>query len=90
MFQSVRLITSNFVLDGECVGDLLHAFDLLEWDGEDYRARPDQYRPVNLSNLLNRPNLTHIKLAQTATDPANKERLFRYLQAGIEWSATPI
>ena len=27
-------ISSDFVLDGECVGDVLYAFDLLEWDGE--------------------------------------------------------
>ena len=33
------------------------------------------------TNLLNRPNLKCIKLVQTATDPANKERLFRHLQA---------
>jgi bifunctional non-homologous end joining protein LigD len=30
-------ITSSFILDGECVGDVLYAFDLLEWDGEDPR-----------------------------------------------------
>jgi len=30
-------IGSDFILDGECIGDVLYAFDLLEWDGEDYR-----------------------------------------------------
>ena len=34
-------ITSNFILDGECVGDVLYAFDLLEWDGEDLPDLPD-------------------------------------------------
>jgi bifunctional non-homologous end joining protein LigD len=81
IFQSVRLITSNFVLDGECVGDVLYAFDLLEWDGEDCRTRPYQYRLVKLSNLLNRPDITHIEFVQTATDPANKERMYRHLQS---------
>ena len=81
VFQSVNAIPSNFVLDGECIGDVLYAFDLLEWDGEDLRTRPYQHRLVKLSNLLNRPNLKFIKFVQTASDPANKERLFRHLQA---------
>jgi bifunctional non-homologous end joining protein LigD len=81
VFQSVTVIPSNFVLDGECIGDLLYAFDLLECDGQDYHSQPYRRRLVQLSNLLNRPNLKCIKLVQTATDPANKERLFRHLQA---------
>src|ERR1035437_9737419 len=43
-------ITSDFILDGECVGDVLYAFDLLEWDGEDYRTHPYQHRFGKLSN----------------------------------------
>src|ERR1035441_2778871 len=74
-------ITSDFVLDGECVGDVLYAFDLLEWDGENLRTKPYQRRVVKLSSLLNRPDITHIEVAESATDPANKERLFRHLQA---------
>ena len=74
-------ITSDFILDGECVGDVLYAFDLLEWDGEDLRTKPYQRRFVKLSSLLNRPDITHIEFVETATDPANKERLFRHLQA---------
>src|ERR1035441_7857767 len=74
-------ITGDFILDGECVGDVLYAFDLLEWDGEDYRTKPYQHRFVKLSNLLNQPDITHIEFAEITTDPANKERLFRHLQA---------
>src|ERR1019366_495673 len=47
-------IGSDFILDGECVGDVLYAFDLLEWDGEDYRPKPYQHRFGKLSNLVNR------------------------------------
>ena len=36
---------------------------------------------MKLSSLLNRPDITHIEFVETATDPANKERLFRHLQA---------
>ena len=79
---SAQKITSNFIMDGECVGDVFFAFDLLEWDGEDYRSKPYSRRLVQLSSvLLNRPTVTHIEFVQTVTDPANKERLFRHLQS---------
>jgi bifunctional non-homologous end joining protein LigD len=81
VFQTVNSIPSNFILDGECIGDLFHAFDLLEWDAEDCRTRPYQYRLVKLSKLLNRPNLKHIRWVETMTDAANKERMFRHLQS---------
>ena len=35
----------------------------------------------SLSRILGRPDSRAIRLAETATDPANKERLFRHLQA---------
>jgi bifunctional non-homologous end joining protein LigD len=82
VFGSARSISSNFVLDGECVGDHFYAFDLLEWDGEDLRPVAYQRRLVKLSSLLNRPGLKHIQFVETATDPENKERLFRHLQSG--------
>ena len=81
VFQVVRAISSDFILDGESVGDVFYAFDLLEWDGEDYRVQPYQRRLVSLARILNRPGLRAIRLAETAIDPANKERLFRHLQA---------
>jgi bifunctional non-homologous end joining protein LigD len=81
VFQSVTVIPSDFVLDGECIGDLLYAFDVLECDGQDNRSLPYRRRLVQLSHLLNRSDITHIRFAQIATDPANKERLFRHLQA---------
>ena len=74
-------IGSDFVLDGECVGDLLYAFDLLEWDGEDYRPYPYQRRLAVLSRLLNQPGLQAMRLVETAVDPASKERLLGHLQA---------
>jgi bifunctional non-homologous end joining protein LigD len=81
VFQVVRAISSDFILDGESVGDVFYAFDLLEWDGEDYRVQPYQRRLVSLARILNRPGLRAIRLAETAINPANKERLFRHLQA---------
>jgi len=75
-------ITGDFILDGECVRDVLYAFDLLEWEGDDYRTTPYRHRFDKLSNLVDRPDITHIELVETATGPADKERLFRHLQAG--------
>ena len=75
-------IESDFILDGECIGDVLYAFDLLAWEGEDYRTTPYQHRLIKLSKLVNRPDITHIEVVETATDPADKKRLFRHLQAG--------
>jgi bifunctional non-homologous end joining protein LigD len=80
VFQSVRSITSDFIIDGECVGDLLYAFDLLAWDGENHEPYPYYRRLSALGRLLNRPDLKSIRLLETATDPDNKERLFRHLQ----------
>ena len=45
-------ITSDFILDGECVGDVLYAFDVLECDGQDYQSLPYRRRLVQLSNLI--------------------------------------
>jgi bifunctional non-homologous end joining protein LigD len=82
VFQSIIIIPGTFVLDGECVGDDFFAFDLLELNGQDPRSRPYQFRLVELSSLLNRLGLHHIHLVETATDPANKERMFRQLKFG--------
>jgi bifunctional non-homologous end joining protein LigD len=81
VFGTVRSIPGNFVLDGECLGDQFHAFDLLEWDGEDLRPLPFIRRLVKLSTFLNRPGLHHVRFVETATDPETKERLFNQLQA---------
>ena len=75
-------IGSDCLLDGECVGDVLFAFDLLEWNREDYRPKPYQHRFIKLYHLVNRPDITHIEFVETRTDPTDKERLFRQLQAG--------
>ena len=81
VFQSVKALPGTFVMDGECIGDRFYAFDLLEWNGEDYRAKPYQRRFIKLANLLDQTDIPHIKFAEITTDPANKERLFRHLQS---------
>jgi bifunctional non-homologous end joining protein LigD len=78
---SAVVITSDFVIDGECVNDRFHAFDLLEWDGEDYRQKPYERRLVSLAGIVNRPEVTHIQFIETAIDSDNKEQLFTRLQS---------
>jgi bifunctional non-homologous end joining protein LigD len=78
---SARWISSNFIIDGECVGDVLYAFDLLEWDGEDYRPKPYHRRLVTLARLLDVPGVVKIRLAETNTDPGNKEQMFGRLKS---------
>ncbi len=78
---SAQKITYDFIIDGECIGDVFYAFDMLEWQGEDYRPKSYQRRLVSLSEILNRPDVTQIEFVETATDAANKERLFNHLQA---------
>jgi bifunctional non-homologous end joining protein LigD len=82
LLDSAQKITSSFIMDGECVGDLLFAFDLLEWDGEDFRPKQYLKRLVALARLFDAPGLVHLKRAENAIDSANKERFFRRLRSG--------
>ena len=81
LFQSIRRIASDMVIDGECVGEVFIAFDLLHWDGEDYRVLGYNRRVAALAGILQKGNLPHVQLAETAADPAAKEKLFRRLKA---------
>jgi len=77
---SAQTIPYDFVIDGECIGDVFYAFDMLEWAGEDYRTKSYQRRYMSLEGLLSQPGATHIEFVETATDAANKEWLFKHLQ----------
>jgi bifunctional non-homologous end joining protein LigD len=80
VFGSIRSISGNFILDGECVGDRFFAFDLLEHDGQDLRPQHYQQRLVRLMGFFNRPGLRHLRLVETAIAHESKQRLFRRLQ----------
>jgi len=73
-------IASDFVLDGECVGDVLYAFDLLETDEEDQRLYPYHRRYLALRNLLARVMQKNIILAETALSPVQKALLLKNLR----------
>jgi bifunctional non-homologous end joining protein LigD len=74
-----RNIPGNFVMDGESIGDVLYAFDLLELNGEDLRLLPYHRRLLELMNLLASAQHPHIHLAETAFKPQEKRWLLEKL-----------
>ena len=61
-----------FVLDGESIGDYLHAFDLLFLNGEDLRPKPYRQRYIALLNLLAGGLPKHIKVVSCWIDSIDK------------------
>jgi len=50
--DALSAVPGDFVIDGECVGDTYHAFDLLERGGIDFRRNPYMSRGTELCSLL--------------------------------------
>jgi bifunctional non-homologous end joining protein LigD len=80
VFQSARALPGDFVLDGECVGDMLYAFDVLETDEEDQRLYAYHRRYLALLNFLAKVMQKNIVLAETAFSPAQKAVLLQNLR----------
>jgi bifunctional non-homologous end joining protein LigD len=78
---SVLIIPGGFILDGECVGDVLFAFDLLELNGEDHRPLPYRKRMSALTRLLGSSQHPHIQLATSACKRNEKKSLLQRLRA---------
>jgi bifunctional non-homologous end joining protein LigD len=66
-------IPGDFILDGECVGDVLYAFDLLQLRGMSLLNHAYVERLDRLCTLLEDISLTHIELVETAYG-ANEKR----------------
>ncbi len=49
---AVEALNSQFIIDGECVGEKFIAFDLLELNGTDLRSQPYRARLVMLNNIV--------------------------------------
>lgn len=76
-------IPVDFLLDGEAVGNTLHAFDLLELKGNDLRNRAYLDRFAGLLRILD--VTSSIRPVATTVDPSDKEAQFRTLrQTGAE------
>lgn len=80
IFGAARSIPCDFVLDGECVGDIFYAFDMLHGPGIDLTTKGYQQRLVALLNLLGLAMQKHIRMAETAFAPGQKRDLFNWLR----------
>jgi bifunctional non-homologous end joining protein LigD len=81
VFEVVRGFDANVVIDGESIGDILFAFDLLFLDGVDIRDWPYRERLAALMNLLFSVQQTTIKLVETAFTTEQKLAMLRQLKA---------
>lgn len=73
-------IESDFLIDGEAVGDVLHAFDVLEIDGKDVRQQPYRERLVDLLNLVAKGEQRQICFVETRFGAIGKRGLLRRLE----------
>jgi bifunctional non-homologous end joining protein LigD len=80
VLQDIHQLPGDFILDGECIGDVFHAFDLLMVDNEDLRPSPYRQRLTALLNLLASAQHRFIKYATTAFTANEKTRLHQQLQ----------
>ena len=80
LVHAALLHSSDFLLDGEAVGLVYHAFDLLELNGENCRLMPLRLRNHELLNQL-RPNAhPYIVPAHTAWLTTEKQALLQSLR----------
>jgi bifunctional non-homologous end joining protein LigD len=80
ILSQARDLPGDFLLDGECVGEAFHAFDLLETGSRDLRTVPYRERLVELINLLARAQHPNIQCVDTAFDAPTKLRWVRELR----------
>ena len=80
IITSAGRLSGDFILDGECVGDVLHVFDLLESGGEDQRKNPYKRRLAALVNVLSSEQAPHLELVATAHKPKEKARMWDQLR----------
>ena len=65
-------LKGDFVIDGESIGDTLHAFDLLFLHGRDLRGESYRHRYLALLNLLAGGLPKHIRIVDYHIDPLDK------------------
>jgi bifunctional non-homologous end joining protein LigD len=80
IITSAERLPGDFIIDGECVGDVLHVFDVLESGGEDQRKNPYRRRMAALVNVLTSGQAPHLELVPTACKPKDKARMWDQLR----------
>jgi bifunctional non-homologous end joining protein LigD len=66
LVSAAGMFKGDFVIDGECIGDELHVFDLLMRNNDDWREQAYSRRAAELMNVLGSGNQRHIHFAETA------------------------
>lgn len=82
LVQVINQYGAHVVLDGESIGDIYFAFDLLVLDSVDIRAWPYRERLVALMNLLSGVQETVIRFVDTAFTTQQKRTLLDRLRRG--------
>jgi len=79
--QAVAQIACDVLIDGEAVGDTLHAFDLLEMKGQDLRQHRYIERHAGLLMVIpsNQPTLRWVS---TAINPDDKLEIYEDIRLG--------
>jgi bifunctional non-homologous end joining protein LigD len=70
----------DVIIDGECVGDVLFAFNLLQLGEDSIVNRPYKERLALLIDLLDVPGLSHIEVVRTAVTSSEKRSLYRRIE----------
>ena len=78
--EAAQKIEGYWLIDGEAVGETLHAFDLLEIEGVDLRQATYFKRLAVLMNLLMGAQQNTIRWTDPWIDPFQKRRKFQELQ----------
>jgi len=78
--EAVGHIPFDVLIDGEAVGDTLHAFDMLEVKGNDIRHRRYIDRFAGLIMTIP-PNLPALRWVSTSVDPNDKLEIYEELKA---------
>jgi bifunctional non-homologous end joining protein LigD len=76
--EAALTIPVDFLIDGEAVGDVLHAFDLLQVKGNDVRDRSYLDRFAGLLRLLDATSA--IRPVSTVVEPKDKQAMFDTLR----------
>lgn len=79
ILKAAQNYDESFVLDGECVGDTLHAFDILALHGESLVSRPYFERRLRLETSLPHAN-SHLVAVETLPSTAVKTERFLNLK----------
>jgi bifunctional non-homologous end joining protein LigD len=78
--SAAQAFKGDFLIDGEAVGEMFYAFDLLARGGHDWRQQPFRQRYTELMNLLASGQQRSIQLAATAWDSKAKTAMLTLLQ----------